>query len=586
MRVHLLGNISSICASLPQFLLNNAWSTGSLASVTLSDVDLIIAGHTPAARDAAAKSGKPWVWLMSPDWLGNITGASLLLYRDISTVNPGDINGIPAILLGGADAEQHLQSVTYPEKSRIVFIASEDHYLKHVTPTMCQTHPQALGVTLVPASLTRLALQEGHQVLGWREGADEIRYALARRVDPSQSLAVVVGLADQVTAEKLGFSVVRGEHGIGQTYETSSNRSSSYAGSPMHSRLYAYLAPGSHPHQQHVDRCPGVASFRVGSPFLDRFPPRENMQDSDAVGFVFHWNNQAQPETCSTWAYWVDPILDLIHKGIPVRLHCHPREAANFRSKFLTPHNLDGLWVETMEELHQVTDVVCGDNTSAIYFMAAAGHPVVLLNHPTYRREVEHGLRFWECSDVGIPCDKKWDLEASVTCAAARDEEDLRFKEDALRYVFFRRAGASVVEALLLESLLRFKQTQLHGSKRSVKALTTFDAGDRGRFVKGETYQLRIKDTEEMLAKGLVVRCSESAVYKFPWPRETGNMSEARQPNEKLYQVIEKFNDHGVDYKPGDFVRKKEILATNLTEKCKVYESKTRRPHGMETKTK
>lgn len=581
MHIHTMGDISRLNPYLEDIFSDHTWTSGLRADVR---TDLILAGSSPSARDAAMRSGKPWAWVMTPTWMGNISGAHLLICTDLSETLLAGMDGIPTILATN-DADrltQHLQAAASGEKSRVVFIASEGHYLRHLTPTARQIHPDCLGVTLVPLALAPLALLEGHLTLSWAKDVSQAQYGLQRGVDPSQSLAMVVSLADQVTAEKLGFSVVRGEHGIGQTYD-SPQRSSSYAGSAMHARLYAYLAPGIHPYLQHRANCPGVVGYRVGSPFLDRFPVLKEKQ-TDIVGFVFHWDNQAQAETRSTWAYWVDPILDLLNKGVVVRLHCHPREAANFRAKFLIPHHMEHLWVETMAELHREADVICGDNTSALYFMAASGHPVVMLNHPTYRREIEHGLRFWECSDVGIPCDKKWDLEASIERASAREDVDLEFREEALRYTFFRFRGASVVEALLLEALLEFRRGQAQGSRQTVVARISLDAGCHGMLTKGETYSLDHKGAEELQARGWVDFAEESPSAGFPWPRRGAQMPEARTPGEKLYQVVEKFSDHGVDYKPGDFVRKKEILSENLTEKCKVYEAKARRHQGMETK--
>ena len=53
------------------------------------------------------------------------------------------------------------------------------------------------------------------------------------------------------------------------------------------------------------------------------------------------------------------------------------------------------------EVMERSTLYIC-DNSSTLYEFASTGRPVVVLNAPWFRRDIEHGLRFWEHADVGV----------------------------------------------------------------------------------------------------------------------------------------------------------------------------------------
>lgn len=57
--------------------------------------------------------------------------------------------------------------------------------------------------------------------------------------------------------------------------------------------------------------------------------------------------------------------------------------------------------VSAWEEVVQRADCYVVDNSSTMFEAAALGIPVVVMESPVWRRDVEHGLRFWEYADVG-----------------------------------------------------------------------------------------------------------------------------------------------------------------------------------------
>jgi hypothetical protein len=78
-------------------------------------------------------------------------------------------------------------------------------------------------------------------------------------------------------------------------------------------------------------------------------------------------------------------------------------------------------WIE-VGAMYQRADLLIADNTSLMYEMAHLGRSVIALNAPWFRRDVEHGLRFW--SHVpGIQMESPADLMAFEAYAyTVRDE--------------------------------------------------------------------------------------------------------------------------------------------------------------------
>lgn len=114
------------------------------------------------------------------------------------------------------------------------------------------------------------------------------------------------------------------------------------------------------------------------------------------VAVTFHWDCQLIPETRSAFPHYRAALHDLVNAvraaGGEVWGHGHPRAWGRLQRTWRT------LGVPLVPDMADVLDgagVLVADNTSAAYEFASLDRPVITLNAPWYRRNVEHGLRFW-----------------------------------------------------------------------------------------------------------------------------------------------------------------------------------------------
>jgi CDP-glycerol glycerophosphotransferase (TagB/SpsB family) len=112
------------------------------------------------------------------------------------------------------------------------------------------------------------------------------------------------------------------------------------------------------------------------------------------VAFSFHWDCRVAPEAGATWPYWV-AIRSLAGRWETIG-HAHPRAwnpaliDAYARAEVPTTHDF-------LDILDRASVYVC-DNSSTMYEFAALDRPVICLDGPKYRRDVEHGLRFYDAA--------------------------------------------------------------------------------------------------------------------------------------------------------------------------------------------
>lgn len=265
----------------------------------------------------------------------------------------------------------------------------------------------------------------------WDALPDALRGGLGAR----RGTAVIVAAGqDLVRARALGYTrIAYLEHGIGQSYATGHP---AYPGGRGRDAVGLFLSPNETAAGMDRAAYPRARVEVIGCPKLDTLP--RQVGSRRVVCISFHWSSNLAPETISAMPYY-RPVLAELARSFEVIGHAHHRKAGMMRREY------DKLGIEWVPDFRQVCEraavYVC-DNSSTIYEFASTGRPVVLLNAPWFRRDVELGLRFWAAADVGRQVDDPTQLVSTVGAALTSGDHESE-REAALELVYASRSGAA-----------------------------------------------------------------------------------------------------------------------------------------------
>jgi len=272
-------------------------------------------------------------------------------------------------------------------------------------------------------------------------GASE-RGAMA--VCRGRGAAIVAGWPDLYRARRLGYGpFVLLQHGAGQSYngDRHSAGSHSYAGARDHDDVAVFVVPGPDPAKRWAERYPEARVVQSGN--MKPLPAREG-EPGRVVAVTFHWPCAIIPEAGTAWRHYSRAVIALAERT-PLLGHWHPRWGDHLR-RWYEDNGIEP--VVSLDEVARRSDLLVADNTSAIFEYADTGRPVLLLNSPRYRRHVQHGLRFWDASHVGIQVDDPERLWEGVRMALA-DPPGMRWaRRQALSMVYAPGGTRAVVEAI------------------------------------------------------------------------------------------------------------------------------------------
>lgn len=293
----------------------------------------------------------------------------------------------------------------------------------------------------------------GHTVNVW--GTNSLKsWGPWLRDRPTGDLTLVASWAD--AHRYRSNRVVYLEHGAGQTYVLGPDQPDhGYAGAGGLDHVVLFLGPGEHVSERWRARYPRTPAVTVGCPALDRHhtsqPLARKRPDSSSerplIAISSHWRCGVCPETLPALDHYERGISDLARleadDGYNLLGHSHPRGERRTRELWA---RLGIRWEPDPDVVLRSADLLVIDNSSLAFEAAAVGLPVLLLNLPSYRRDVEHGLRFW--SHVpGLQCDDPADLATSVQRALADPPEAKVLRDRAARHAYAYSDGRSAERA-------------------------------------------------------------------------------------------------------------------------------------------
>lgn len=216
------------------------------------------------------------------------------------------------------------------------------------------------------------------------------------------------------------------EHGAGQSYIGSDLPS--YVGSSDRDRVFLVLVPNEQAAQKHRDSHPDIPVEVIGCPKLDamiKIPTPEG----NRVALSHHWDGaKVAPECRSTFPHY-KKIYPNLCKTFDMIGHTHPKVWKEL-NPIMSRMGFD--MVLNFEDVVERASIYVMDNSSTLFEFAALDRPVVVLNAPWYRRDVNHGGRFWDWADVGIQVDNPSDL---IPAIMSQLENPDQFKENRTRIV-------------------------------------------------------------------------------------------------------------------------------------------------------
>lgn len=309
---------------------------------------------------------------------------------------------------------------------------TQPHYTNHIAPIYLGLPEEVRGNFYARFAAADKAVQWG------------ITPARSRKF--KQKEVVVVASFEDYRASAPA-SIIFVNHGIGQTY--SGLDLGSYTGGRGRERTILFLGPSRRDAMNSRATYPHIPAAAVGVPYLDRFAGRPK-PEGRFIAISSHVDVRVCAETRSAFPEFRDAIRNLALTQ-PGRIigHAHPKAMRKLEPFWKT---LPVMWEPDWLKVLDLASLYVSDNSSTLYEAAAIGMPVLCMNSKHYRRDVEHGLRFWEAVP-GLEVDLPAEFENSVNLAMADpptlQERRARAVQEAYSGLVDGKATERAVQAIL-----------------------------------------------------------------------------------------------------------------------------------------
>lgn len=257
---------------------------------------------------------------------------------------------------------------------------------------------------------------------------------------------LVAAYGDLVLARKITAHTVIMEHGAGQSYGGAKSRL--FGSSPSFIGGRDRLADLTLvPHEMGAARSraayPDMPVEVIGNPRLSRLS-RGPQDGGKVLAVSFHWPGKFVPEMEWAFVAYRQAIFNLA-RFYTILGHGHPRVFDQLTRWYKRAHIEP---VKSFDEVCERANLYMIDNSSTLFEFAATDRPVVVLNTARFRRNVEHGLRFWQYANVGVNCDQPTQLRLAVEKALADPPEVREARHAAIDAIYPYRDAKQAVKVL------------------------------------------------------------------------------------------------------------------------------------------
>lgn len=327
----------------------------------------------------------------------------------------------------------------------------ERQFIDHAAPVWRLLPPTVRGTFYTDPSLMDHARSKGIEA----EPVDAMRIRASSEPPKARPgdgpMAFVVSIGDTKIARRLGYRrFAFMEHGIGQAYLGDRGMAHpSYAGGADRGDTELFLVPNDYSAALWRKAYPAARVEIVGSPRLDDLPRRVD-GPGPVVALSFHWPAWVAPEAQSAIGHY-QGVLGPLAKAYDVIGHSHPK--GDWPARVERIYRRVGIpFVAEFDDVCRQADIYVCDNSSSMYEFASTGRPVVVLNSPMYRRNVNHGGRFWDWAPVGVQVDQPSELIPAIERALELRPDDVAARERILDEVYAVRTGGTALAAAAITS--------------------------------------------------------------------------------------------------------------------------------------
>lgn len=311
------------------------------------------------------------------------------------------------------------------------------HYLDHLAPVWLALPEEMRGELIATP-----------EVIAWgqRPGARHPVQALGGFPDRRRrSPVLVAGFTDHHAVRPRPTIMLN--HGAGQSYagDPQARGHEAFSGGPGRERVLLHIEPGALAAK--ATAAAGRPFVAVGSPKLDPWHDGSCHVDHDsakiAVGFHHDARGGGPPEQRSALAHY-SGILQRLARRFDLIGHGHPR------SWDRTAHMWAKLGVRAEPDFARVLDeaaVYVTDTSSTGLEFASTGRPVIFCSAPWYRRDVDHGGRFWEWTRHALHVEEPEELLVTVAQALADPKEAVAKQWPMVDQVYLQRDGQAAQRA-------------------------------------------------------------------------------------------------------------------------------------------